>query len=179
MVQLVSINIKTHKHIKAYLEANFGTPVQFKRDSIFLNKLILCLNHNLYQHYDRVGNFPDKLMLKVPIDVYHRYGCYMNDRQEQLFNTFVDKFMKEKFKSHADDYLELMPKKSLKNAIQYALEHMNITDDDWEFETIKRFYHRYRTVNNGPILKIRKKINPKIFGDLVPKETPQILTLFP
>ena len=178
MVQHVSIDIKTHKHIKAYLENNFGKPVHFSRNSIFLNKMILCLTHDRYRNYKDIAEFEYDLKISVPLDTYYRYGCYMNLRQEQLINLFIDKLMKIQFTSHVDTHLELSEKKSLTKAIYYALDHLKITEEDWNFDCVKRYYHRYRTENNLPLLKIQPKKISKTFGKNDPNNNNKILTLF-
>jgi len=151
-LQFVSVQVKTKRHIEAFLKNNYGNPVRFDRNAIFHNYFLLCLSHTHFQHANRVADYPIELKLQVPIDVYERYGCYVNEVQNRFFNTFVDAHMKVLLCNYADTYLHMSDKMNLTKALEYAMDMIRVSDQDWDFDSVKRYYHRYRVRNGKPLL---------------------------
>jgi len=155
MIKEVSVEIRTEKHIKAYIEKNFGVSVRFSDAPIFNGLLKLCLAHSQKRDIDRKKKYPVILKLKIPIDSYERYGAYFNPNQNCLFNTMADSVIKKQLCAHLNAKLLEMEKPNLKIAVASALDMLQLDEDDWEPSSIYRFYHRYRERNNLPMLRQR------------------------
>ena len=164
-LQYVGVQVKTRKHIHAFLKNNYGSPARFDRTTIFHNHFILCLSHTHYQHANRVADYPIEIKVQVPVDVYERYGCYVNEVQTKFFNTFVDAHMKVLLVNFADTYLHMSGHRDLTKALVYAMDMMRVSDDDWDFDSVKRFYHRYRTRNGLPLIYNKQNKNEKPSGN--------------
>lgn len=173
-MQYVSVQVKTRKHIEAFLKNNYGSPARFDRTTIFHNHFILCLSHTHFQHANRVADYPVQMKIQVPVDVYERYGCYVNEVQNKFFNTFVDAHMKVLLVNFADTYLHMDGHKNLTKAIQYSMDMMRVSEDDWEFDSVKRFYHRYRIRNGKPLIYQKDKKIEKPSGKTSDLLIPQI-----
>lgn len=148
----VSVAFSTSTRIKKYLENNFGENVCIQPTHIFHNYMILCLAHSSIQHFDRVQDYACKMKLYINKDDYERFGCYMNPRQTQLLNIHIDFYMKTILVAICDTYLKHHPTAKLKNSIDYALNEMNITSEEWDTDSIARYYHRSRKMRSKPLL---------------------------
>lgn len=148
----VPVDLKTKKHVKAFLLNNFGEKPFIESTHIFHNFLLLCLSHSLTYRINEVPEYPEEMKIYITKKDYELYGCWMNPRQMQLFNSHVDFYMKSVMTVFVDVYLEFYPHRVLKDGIYHALAKMKITEDDWEFDAVKKYYYRYRTRNGGKLL---------------------------
>lgn len=157
MLKEVSVIISTEKHIKAYIEKNFGVSVPFA-NSKFINSLIkLCLMHDKLRDSKRKRKYPCEVKLYIPIDSYERFGSYFNPNQSCKFNHIVDEYLKHIVASHITAYLHVSPVPVLKEAIYYALDRIKLDDDDWEYDSVKRYYSRYREEHGLPTISELKQ----------------------
>lgn len=157
MLKQVSVLLKTKKHIRAYLLNNFGEQPMIDSKHIFHNYLLLCYSHTLTLNmHEMLKDTVDMKLYITPSDN-QRYGCWLNARQMHFFNTHVDAFMKELLISKADSYLDLHHRPVLKDALAYALDYLKVTEDDWEWDTIVRHYHRSRERRGRPLLYKKEK----------------------
>lgn len=160
MIQEISVTINTEKHIKAYIEKNFGATVPFSASKFFNSLIKLCLCHHKVRDADRKKKYEHPITLYVPIDAYERFGAYFSPNQACKFNHIVDDYLKNIIASHITARLSLAPNPVLKEAIYYGLERMNLNDDDWEYDTVKRFYSRYRDENGLPkIAELKNRLS--------------------
>jgi hypothetical protein len=155
-VQKVSVLIQTKKHIKAYLINNFGDKPFFEPEHIFHDYFILCLTQSVFTNPQRLPLYNEELKVFITKHDYERFGAWMNPKQMQWFNKHVDFYMKAIFTAYLDSYFAHSPKKKLKDAKDYALGEMNITSDDWEDETITKYYYRSRLKRNKKLLYNKK-----------------------
>lgn len=149
---MVPVELYTKKHIKIYLQNNFGDKPFFKPDHIFHNYFMLCLSQGVFTNPQRIPTYPEKIRVYITKWDYQRFGCWMSPKQMLWFNTHVDFYMKTVFRTYVDSYINHMPNPVLKDAFQYALTEMKITDDDWELETIKKDYYRSRKKRGKKLL---------------------------
>ena len=161
----VSVEINTTRQVKAFLMNNFGKEVVFPRGSIYNNHMILVLSKAYTRHEDDVAEYAETVKVYISIDVYERYGCYLNKTQMMYFNTFIDEYMKKVLCCYVDSYLRIVPDAKLMKAIEYGMDMIKISDDDWQTDSVKRFYHRYRTRNGLPLLYEKKKNIEKLSGE--------------
>jgi hypothetical protein len=160
----VSVQIKTTRQIKAFLTNNYGQDIVFPRGSICCNHLILVLSKAYMRHEELIADYSEEVKLYISIDTYNRFGCYLNKTQTMYFNMFVDEYMKAKLCCYADSYLRIVENAKLYKAIEYAMDMIKISDEDWQTDSVKRFYHRYRIRNGLPILHDKQKNIEKLLG---------------
>lgn len=158
MMQRVGVILKTNKHIKAYLISNFGDCPVIDSKSVFHNHFLFCLTHRLVQHMDTVADYQESCKLYITKDDYERYGCWLNNKQAHLFNMHVDSMMKNEIVIRIQMILEYNSQATLSSAIYDSLKRMGLTDEDWNPESITRYFHRYRQRKGLPLL-YDKKIN--------------------
>lgn len=162
----VPVDLKTKKHVKAYLLNNFGERPFIESTHIFHNFMILCLSHQLTYRNDEVPEYPELMKIYITKKDYELYGCWMNPRQMQLFNGHVDFYMKSIMCVFIDVYLEYYPGSQLNKGIQHALQKMKITDEDWDTESITKYYYRYRNRTGGTLLYRKNKKTFPFLSDL-------------
>lgn len=158
----VPVQLFTKPHISAFLHNNFGDRPSIDSNHIFHNFLILCLCHQLQYRVPDVPEYPVEMKIYITKRDYELYGCWMNPRQQQLFNGHVDFYMKAVLVAHADTYILNKPNSKLKDALVYALDQLQIDDEDWNLESVTRYYHRLRS-NKGNFLMYRKENAKKPF----------------
>lgn len=158
MIQRVGVLLKTKKHIKAYLISNFGEFPVIDSKSIFHNHFLFCLAHRLLRDMDKCIEYTESCKLYITRDDYERYGCWLNKKQAHLFNEHVDTMMKSEIVIRIQMHMEYNEKATLNSAILDSLKRMGLTDEDWNPESIVRYYHRYRQRKGMPLL-YDKKIN--------------------
>lgn len=158
--QNVSVQFFTKPHIKAYLINNFGERPAIDSRSIFHNFLILCLAHSLHRGINEVPEYPEEMRLYISKDDYDRFGCWMNPRQIQLFNQHVDFYMKAVLVAHADTYLLHKQGALLKDALYYSLGELKLSDEEWNIESVTRYYHRSR-IHREKFLMYQKENSKK------------------
>jgi hypothetical protein len=154
----VSVELCTKRHIKAFLLAQFGEKPTIDSTHIFHNFLVLCLCHQLRYRIPDVPEYQEKMKIYITKRDYELYGCWLNPRQMQFFNGHVDFFMKTLLVAHADTYLMHHPKPKLKNALEYALEQIGVSDEDWDMETVKKAYYRSRLRRRTFLLKNKESL---------------------
>lgn len=153
----VSVQLHTKAHIKAYLTNNFGEKPLIGSTHIFHNYLLLCYSHTLTLNMDEMGQNTIPMVIYITPSDYRNYGCWLNARQMHFFNQHVDEYMKSLLVAYIDSYMDLHKSPRIKDAAAYALKRLNISEDDWEWDTIKKYYYRHRLRNDKPILYNRKK----------------------
>ena len=68
--------------------------------------------------------------------------------------------MKAVLVAHADTYLLHKPKAKLKDGLLYSLEQLKLTDEEWNIESVTRYYHRSR-INRDKFLMYQKENSKK------------------
>lgn len=152
MINHVGILLNTKKHIRAYLLNNFGEKPVFDNKHIFHDFLLLCLSHQLTFNANNFIEYPDTCKIYVTKNDYDRYGCWLNLVQTHYFNMHVDSYMKALLVSYTDSYLSLSQNKKLISALEFSLDVLKVTDNDWSVESVTRYYHRHRKRTNKPLL---------------------------
>ena len=153
----VPVLFKTEKHIKAYLLNNFGERPSFDCSNIFHDFLLLALSHTQRNHLNEIQEFPESMTIYITKSDYKNFGCWLNLLQMKYLNKHIDAHIKEKLVLFLNTYLDMSTKKNLSLAIEFALVALNISEEDWDPDSIKRFYHRYRKRSGMPsIFDIRK-----------------------
>lgn len=161
-VNQVSVQLHTKPHIRAFLHANFGERPIIDATHIFHNYLILCLSHSLTYRIPDVPEYPVEMKIYITKNDYDRFGCWLNPRQMQLFNIHVDFYMKTLMAAHTDSYLMHKPNAKLKDALEYAMKELGVSDEDWDLETVTKNYYRSRLRRKKPLLYKKEKCLTKM-----------------
>lgn len=151
-IDRISVKLLTKKHIKAYLINNFGEKPLIDCKHIFHNYLLLCYSHSLTYKMDDLNRNSVEMNIYITPDDYNRYGCWLNARQMHFFNCHANDYLQALVCAMADTFLEVHPNPKLKDALEYALKYIKLSDEDWDMETVTKFYYRHRKYNNRPLL---------------------------
>ena len=156
-MKIVSVHFNTTKHVKSFLANNYGEKPMFDSNNPFHDLLLLSLTHTTTWSYNKCVLYPEDTKIFISKDDYLRYGCYLNKLQNKILHLHIDRTMKLMMVCHANAYLNLSSTKVLKNALEYSLEMMKLTEDDWDMDSVKRYYHRYRVRNGKELLYNKEK----------------------
>lgn len=154
----VSVDIPTKKYIRAYIIAQLGTPPVMNTEHVIGAKLFDLLQHSTNEERNQFGllQYNDVVRVKITYHTFAQRGCNLNETNVKNFNLFLQHLIKEKMRFLLDFYIEQTG--SFTTALELIREkHLLISDDDWETETIKKDYWRYRQRLGRPLL-YRKNI---------------------
>lgn len=157
----VSVDIPTKKYIRAYIVAQLGTPPVMNTEHVIGAKLFDLLEHPTNEDRKQFAQaqYNDVIRVKITHHAFVQRGCNLNETNVKNFNLFVKHLIKDKMRFLLDFYIEQTG--SFTTALELIREkHLLISEDDWETETIKKDYWRYRKRSGSPLL-YRKNIPEK------------------
>lgn len=148
----ISIDIPTKRYIKAYITALHGETPVMNNDHLIGSKLMDLLEHKTNECSTRFPRHYYNSMIRVRISHYvftHR-GCNLNETNVWNFNKFVQHLVKDKVRFLLDVYIEQTG--SFTTALDIVRMRLKIDEDDWDTDTIKKDYWRYRKKSGLPLL---------------------------
>jgi hypothetical protein len=144
--------IPTKKYIRAFIVAQLGPkPVICNRDVIG-NKLYDVLQHstNAYKTDFSTKHYDAKLRVYVSLHTFKSRGANLNETNVKNFNAFLQALIKDKMRFLLDLYVPMFG--SFEKALAITREVIKIEDEDWDSDSIKKDYYRYRIKKNLPLL---------------------------
>lgn len=148
----VKINIPTKRYLKAFLQNRFGEELLLSHHDPYGKCLYVLLSDNRKRKDMQPisGDYKEEMNVSLHRDAFRHYGFSISKTGVRAFNTFVEELFKEMVHSYIDGRLEVKPK--LKDAIADMRIYFKIDDDDWDYESIKKDYYRYRKRNGKALL---------------------------
>lgn len=148
----IGISIPTKKYIAAYIHHKLGPYPKMDLSTTIGNKLYDILE---YKYNERKTEFSDfrynaKIKIYITEHVLLNRGCNLNETNIKNFNLFVEAQIKERYRELMDEAIQILP--SFKANLPEIRKKIGITEDDWDYDSIKKDYFRYRKRNNLPSL---------------------------
>lgn len=152
MKKFISIDIPTKKYIKAYIIHQLGPEPVISQTHWIGNKMYDLLEHKTNERFAEYTNTRYACILRVYINrhIFHTRGANLNETNLRNFNFFIEKKIKQRFYELMDDRIELLPN-FLAN-LPDVRRQLGIDIDDWEDDSMKKDYYRYRKANGKPTL---------------------------
>ena len=148
----IPIEIPTKKYIRAFIIAQLGPKPLMSSEHVIGSVLINVLQRTCNER--RTGR-PNKLYdvtlrLYITMHTFRQRGVNLNESNLRNFNSFVQALIKDKMRFLLDLYVPMFG--SFEKALVRVREVMQIEDEDWDSDSIKKDYYRYRLKNNMPLL---------------------------
>ena len=147
-----SVVIPTKKYIKAYLQSRFGKEPLIEKGNSVGNKLYDLLEHSGNERKTEFSS--DAYTATIKVYISHRTfafrGCNLNETNIIAFNRFLELEIKERFYFMMDVYIGILP--SFEANLPTARKMLGIGEDEWETDSMKKAYYRYRKETGKPQL---------------------------
>lgn len=148
----VAVDIPTKRYIKAFLIARLGEkPLMLVSDK-FGNKLFDLLISKRNERKTSFSNFRYNTTIRIYINRYtfRLRGANLNESNIKTFNRYVEKEIKDQFYFLMDFYIEMLP--SFSANLPQVRAKLGIDLEDWDDESMKKDYYRYRKATGKPLL---------------------------
>lgn len=148
----VPIEIPTKKYVKAFVFTQLGDHPRMSTDSVIGNKLFDVLQRSTNERRTEFPNkrYNCKMRVYVSLHTFRKQGANLNETNVQKFNLFCELLLKDKMRFLLDTFVAL--NNSFEKSLDQVREIMKIDDDDWETESIRKDYYRYRLRQKLPLL---------------------------
>ncbi|HRH59779.1 MAG TPA: hypothetical protein PL045_04370 [Chitinophagaceae bacterium] len=148
------IDIPTRPYIRAFIHSRMGPqPIMNGLDDYGIGRYFLLLLKNK-KNYDKKKfakkGYTDTMRIYINMYTFNKRGCNLHETNIRDFNLFVRDKVKSRLYELMDDYIEIC--NSFNVALSFTRRKLEISDDDWDDDSIRRDYHRYRVRNNLPLI---------------------------
>ncbi len=153
----VTIEIPTKSYLRKFIAVGFGSDIKLTERNwigvLVLNILKRKTFKNPSYDYKRYNfTYNDSLTFKVHLDKTYRYGCVLLDPQKYYINRSIDGIFKDEIIKQG-----LINQSAynidFKTSILNILEAYDITEEELNYETIRKHYNRnYKKFQNRMIL---------------------------
>lgn len=162
------INVAVKPYIKAYLENNFGSPVDIRQEGEIWHLLGVLLSEGAGRKkpggkMEKVisGNFPEEVRLLVTKDMFFRYGSALGKPEVLRFNTFLEKRIKFFARSFIGYHHSLGM--SVASCIRNFQKMFGFSEDVWAYDSIKKDFDRHGwTAGKKAVINFQREMS-KIF----------------
>ncbi len=152
----IPIEIPTKKYIRAFILAQLGEKPYMSTDHVigckFFDVLQRSTNERKLQFASK--HYNAKIRVYITLHTFRQQGANLNETNVKSFNRFVQGLIKDRVRFLLDVYVP--DSKSFERALVRVREVMKIDDEDWDSESIKKDYYRYRLKNDLPLLYQKK-----------------------
>lgn len=146
--KFISITIPTKDYIQAYVLSSLGAKPVMNTSHHLGSKFIDLLSREpIIENNERLStvlNYPLKLYIS-----YHSFkhkGCHLSNKNLKVFNAYLEKEIKDKFRYCMDFYMEFNP--HLKANLPIVKKRLGLDKVDLDNEALLKDYYRYRKRNN-------------------------------
>lgn len=147
-----SILIPTKRYIRAYLISRFGQVPVIERGNNIGNKFYDLLEHRTNESRTDYSNDAFNVNIKIFVSnrVFKNRGCNLNESNLIAFNKYMELEIKERFYFMMDVYVGILP--SFEANLPTVRKKLGISEDEWETDSMKKAYYRYRKESGKPTL---------------------------
>lgn len=153
----IPIEIPTKKYIKAYILHELGPKPLMGQDHFIGNKLFDLLQHQVNQDKRKFSiHYNTHVRIYISMFAFRQRGCNLNHTNIKNFNGFIESLIKDKFYFIMDFYLEVFP--NISSNMQTVRKKLGISEEDWDDDSMRKDYLRYRKKIGKPLLY--RKVTP-------------------
>jgi len=148
----IPIEIPTKKYIRAFIINQLGDKPFMTPDNIIGNKFFDVLERSTNERRTEFSakHYNSKIRVYISLHTFRQRGSFLNETNVKNFNGFLQLLIKERVRFLLDFYVREY--KSFEKALVEVRAVMKLNDEDWDTESIRKDYYRYRLKNNLPLL---------------------------
>lgn len=166
MMEIYTVKIAVKPYVKAYLENNFGSPVDLRRDAE-LSELVNLMLREGSTRLDKIvsANFPATVEMRISKDAFFRYGFTFTKTETLKFNSFLEKRIKFFARTYIAYHQSLGI--SVAKCIRDFQTAFGFPEDVWGYDSIKKDFDRNGShVPKGMIGNFKAELS-KIFLEML------------
>lgn len=171
-MDIYTVKVVVKPYVKAYLENNFGCPVDLRQDAE-LTELVNLMLREGSTRLDKIvsANFPATVELRISKDAFFRYGFTFTKTETLKFNTFLEK----RIKFFARTYIAYH--NGLGSSVAKCIRDFQTTfgfpEDVWGYDSIKKDFDRNGSlIPKGMIGNLKAELSNVFMEMLSEIETP-------
>lgn len=165
-MDIYTVNIAVKPYVKAYLENNFGIPVDIRQDPE-LNDLVNLMLREGSTRLDKIisVNMSTTVELRISKDTFFRYGFTLTKTETLRFNSFLEKRIKFFARTYISYHKSLGT--SVAKCIRDFQNTFGFSEDIWNYDSIKKDFDRNgSSVHRKMIGDFKAELN-KIFMEML------------
>ena len=141
-MEIYTIKVAVKPYVKAYLENNFGTPIDFRKDSELTGIVNLMLRAGS-AHLDNIvsAKFAETVEIRISKDTFFRHGFTLTKTDTIRFNSFLEKRLKYYARLYISYHNSLGF--SITKCIRDFQDTFGFSEDVWSYDSIKKDFDRH------------------------------------
>lgn len=138
------VDIPTKKYIRAFIYKELTQKPLLNNESIIGNKLHDLLQHKTNEQGSRITSKHYDCIIRVYVTkyVFKQRGANLNATNVKNFNLFMQHLVKQQVRFLLDLFMKQTG--SITASLAMARKEMQIDIEDWDCESIKKDYYRWR-----------------------------------
>lgn len=160
----IDITIPTKPYCKAWMENQYGSPIQLNRGDKYGTLLFTYLERPDRERDNKYRQYPAQMKIRLRARWYHMRGTSLTYTNIMYFNNVLEEDIKLLMRVYVTAKCFGPPIKKKKQAIEYFMKISGLTEQDLAYETAKKDLDRnlktYYVENEGE----------KIISPFVPKQ---------
>jgi len=156
-VQMTIVEVPVKPYVKAYLEKNYGNPVNLSSVRGLNNFFKLLLEKNYFRNDKQINlnGYTSTVNIVITRDVFYRHGWYLSKTSIVSFNGMVEALIKNRIRDMV--YINVIHGgNKIARSIRLALKELSIDEDELSFDAVKKDIQRHTSV------KVNKKIGVNV-----------------
>lgn len=148
----IPIEIPTKKYIRAFIITQLGEKPFMTSDHVIGNKFFDVLQRSTNERKTQFASkhYNSKIRVYISLHTFRRQGAHLNETNVKSFNRFLQHLIKDRVRFLLDIYVP--EQKGFEKALTKVRDMMKIEDEDWDSDSIKKDYYRYRLKMKLPLL---------------------------
>lgn len=150
---MTTVEVPVKPYVKAYLEKNYGNPVNLSSVRGLNNFFKLLLEKNYYRNDKQINlnGYTTTVNIVITRDVFYRHGWYLSKTSVVSFNGMVESLVKNRIRDMV--YVNVIHGgKKIAKSIRLALHELSINEDDLSFDAVKK------DIQRNTCIKVQKKL---------------------
>lgn len=134
----IDITIPTKPYCKAWMERNYGTPVQLDRGDKYGTLLWTYLERPDRDRDNKYRQYPAEMKVRLRARWYHMRGTSLTYTNIMYFNNVIEEDIKMMMRIFVTATCYTPPIKKKKKAIEFFMHLTGLTEQDLPYETAKK-----------------------------------------
>jgi hypothetical protein len=160
-----TVKVSVKPYVKKYLHNNCGCPVDITNLPALNEYFINLLSKPSHRRELSINNkfYSETVEILISEDTFNRYGCLLSKTDTVKFNARIESLVKFASRMFISNNLILgIP---VARSIKEFQELFGFTDDEFQYETIKKDFDRHGRKMESKTLVVLKDEMKKIFLD--------------